>query len=157
MATHIVDFPSAHIQSTKLTTTGTVHQSSLPAFRVQLTNGTVSGTGDLDYDSVVYDNTSSYSSATGRFTAPVTGHYHFTAQGVSINERTIYDFTINGTRQNVNALVDAPTTSYAQCTISSVLYLTVGQYVTVYQVQGSTFGEDATDNTHNVFSGFFIG
>ena len=145
------------LTATSGTFSGTVRQSSLPAFRVQLTNGTISGTGDLDYDLVVHDNTNSYSPVTGRFTAPVTGHYYFTAQGVSINERTIYDFTINGTRQNINALVDAPTTSYAQCTISSVLYLTAGQYVSVYQVQGSTFGEDTTDSTHNVFSGFFIG
>ena len=145
------------LTATSGTFSGTVRQSSLPAFRVQLTDGTISGTGDLEYDSVAYDNTNSYSSVTGRFTAPVTGHYYFTAQGVSINERTIYDFTINGTRQNINALVDAPTVSYAQCTISSVLYLTAGQYVTMYQVQGSTFGEDATANTHNVFSGFFIG
>ena len=145
------------LTATSGTFSGTVRQSSLPAFRVQLTNGTVSGTGDLDYDLVAHDNTNSYSPVTGRFTAPVTGHYYFTAQGVSINERTIYDFTINGTRQNINALVDAPTTSYAQCTISSVLYLTAGQYVSVYQVQGSTFGEDTTDSTHNVFSGFFIG
>jgi hypothetical protein len=34
--------------------------------------------------------------------------------------------------------------------------LTAGQYVTVYQVEGSTFGESTTEN-YNVFSGFFIG
>ena len=157
MATHILDFPDAHIQSTKMTTSGTVHQSSLPAFRVQLTDGTVAGPGDLDYNTVLFDNTSSYSTSTGRFTAPVSGHYFFSAHGISTNDRTIYDFTINGTRQNINALVDAPATGYAQCNISAMLQLTAGQYVSVYQVEGSTFSEDATNNTHNVFSGFFIG
>ena len=156
MATHIIDFPNTHVKSTKLTTSGTVHQTSLPAFRVQLTDGTISGSGDIDYNSVLYDNTNSYSTSTGRFTAPVSGSYFFSAHGVSTNDRTIYDFTINGTRQNINSLVDAPASGYAQCNISATLNLLGGQYVTVYQVEGSTFGESSTEN-YNLFSGFFIG
>jgi hypothetical protein len=134
----------------------TVTQTGVPAFRVQLTDGTIAGTGDIDYNSVLYDNTSSYSTSTGRFTAPVTGHYFFSAHGISTNDRTIYDFAVNGTRQQINSLVDAPTSGYAQCNISAVLYLTAGQYVTVYQKEGSTYGESSTSN-HNLFSGFFIG
>lgn len=156
MATRVVNFPDAHLQSTKVTTTGTVHQSGLPAFRVQLTDGTLAGTGDIDYNTVHYDNTSSYSTSTGRFTAPVTGTYFFSAHGVSTNDRTVYDFTINGTRQQINSLVDAPLAGYGQCNISATLHLTAGEYVTVYQVEGSTFGESTTEN-YNVFSGFFVG
>lgn len=134
----------------------TVTQTNVPTFRVQLTDGTIAGTGDIDYNSVLYDNTSSYSSSTGRFTAPITGHYFFSAHGVSTNDRTVYDFAVNGTRQQINSLVDAPTAGYAQCNISAMLKLTAGQYVTVYQVEGSTFGESSTEN-YNIFSGFFIG
>ena len=155
MATHIVDFPSAHLQASKLTAQ-TVTQTDAPAFRVQLTDGTLAGVGDIDYNNVLYDNTSSYNTSTGRFTAPVTGHYFFSAHGVSTNDRTVYDFAINGTRQQINSLVDAPTSGYVQCNISAMLKLTAGQYVTVYQVEGSTFGESSTEN-YNVFSGFFIG
>ena len=155
MATHIVDFPSAHLQASKLTAQ-TVTQTDVPAFRVQLTDGTLAGTGDIDYNNVLYDNTNSYSSSTGRFTAPVTGHYFFSAHGVSTNDRTVYDFAVNGTRQQINSLVDAPTSGYVQCNISAMLKLTAGQYVTVYQVEGSTFGESSTEN-YNIFSGFFIG
>jgi hypothetical protein len=155
MATHIVDFPSAHLQASKLTAQ-TVTQTDVPAFSVQLTDGTVSGVGDIDYNNVLYDNTNSYNTSTGRFTAPVTGHYFFSAHGVSTNDRTVYDFAVNGTRQQINSLVDAPTSGYAQCNISAMLKLTAGQYVTVYQVEGSTFGESSTEN-YNIFSGFFIG
>jgi hypothetical protein len=134
----------------------TVTQTDIPAFRVQLTDGTLAGTGDIDYNSVLYDNTSSYSTSTGRFTAPVTGHYFFSAHGISTNDRTQYDFVVNGTRQQINSLVDAPSTGFAQCNISAMLRLTTGQYVTVYQIEGSTYGESSTSN-HNLFSGFFIG
>jgi hypothetical protein len=138
-------------------TSETVQQTNLPAFRVQLTDGTIAGAGDIDYNTVLYDNTSSYNSTNGRYTAPLTGHYFFSAHGISTNNRTQYDFTINGTRQNINSLTDAPTAGYGQCNISAMLNLTAGQYVAVYQVEGSTFSEDATANTHNIFSGFFIG
>ena len=155
MATHIVDFPSAHLQASKLTAQ-TVTQTDVPAFRVQLTDGTLAGTGDIDYNNVLYDNTSSYDTATGRFTAPITGHYFFSAHGVSTNDRTVYDFAVNDVRQQINSLVDAPLSGYGQCNISATIKLTVGQYVTVYQVEGSTFGESTTEN-YNIFSGFFIG
>ena len=135
---------------------GVVKQQNIPAFRVQLTDGSISGTGIIDYNTVSYDNTTSYSTSTGRFTAPVTGHYFFSAHGICLDTRTIYDFTVNGNRQQINSLVDASSADYAQCSISAVLYLTKDQYVSVYQVQGSTYGESATSN-HNLFSGFFIG
>src|SRR5210317_1931308 len=135
---------------------GVVKQQNIPAFRVQLTDGSIAGTGVIDYNTVLYDNMTSYSTTTGRFTAPVTGHYFFSAHGICLDTRTIYDFTINGTRQQINSLVDASSADYAQCSISSVLYLTKDQYVSVYQAEGSTYGESTTSN-HNLFSGFFIG
>jgi len=55
-------------------------------------------------------------------------------------------------RQNINSLCSSPLANYIQCNITGVLYLTAGQYVNVYQVEGGTFG---TDN--NVFTGFLIG
>jgi hypothetical protein len=155
MATHIVDFQSAHLQASKLTAQ-TVTQTDVPAFRVQLTDGTLAGTGDIDYNSVLYDNTTSYDTNTGRFTAPITGHYFFSAHGVSTNDTTVYDLAVNDTRQQINSRVDAPSSGYVQCNISAMLKLTAGQYVTVYQVEGSTFGESSTEN-YNLFSGFFVG
>ena len=49
MATHIVDFPSAHLRASKLTAQ-TVTQTDVPAFRDQLTDGTLAGVGDIDYN-----------------------------------------------------------------------------------------------------------
>ena len=131
-----------------------VTQSGIPAFTVTLTDGTVTGGPiDIDYNNVIRDNTNSYSTSTGKFTAPWTGHYFFSAHGVYVGAETIYDFTINGTRQNINALCDSTGSSYyLQCSISGVLYVTAGQTVAVRQISGGTFG---TDN--NSFSGYFIG
>jgi len=131
---------------------GIAKQSSVPAFTVRLTDGTIVGTGDLIYNQVDTDNTSSYTAVNGKFTAPVAGHYFFSAHGIYQNDVTIYDFTVSGTRQNINSLCSSPSANYIQCNISAVLYLNIGDYVTVYQVEGGTFG---TDN--NVFTGFFIG
>jgi hypothetical protein len=144
------------IPTSKLDVVGAVRQRNVPAFSVQLTNGSISGASDIDYNNVIYDNTNSYSSSNGRFTAPITGHYFFSAHGIASGDRTQYDLTINGTRQQINSLCDSASGLFSQCNISAVLYLTAGQYVTVYQAEGATYGESSTSN-HNLFSGFFIG
>ena len=144
---------------TAFTTVGNVHvggiitQSSGPAFTVKRSGTTsVIGASNIEYNTVVIDNTNNYTSSNGRFTAPVTGHYFFSAHGVWQGAETIYDFTINGTRQNINALCDSTSSSNdLQISISAVLYLTAGQYVNVYQVSGGTYG---TDN--NSFCGYRI-
>jgi hypothetical protein len=144
---------------TAITTVGNVYvgglitQSSAPAFTVKRSSTTsVIGPSNIEYNTVVIDNTSNYTSSNGRFTAPVTGHYFFSAHGVWQGAETIYDFTINGTRQNINALCDSTSSSNdLQISISAVLYLTAGQYVNVYQVSGGTYG---TDN--NSFCGYLI-
>jgi len=144
------------IPTSKLDVVGAVRQRNVPAFSVQLTDGSISGASDIDYNNVIYDNTNSYTSSNGRFTAPITGHYFFSAHGIASGDRTQYDLTINGTRQQINSLCDSASGLFSQCNISAVLYLTAGQYVTVYQVEGATYGESSTSN-HNLFSGFFIG
>ena len=132
---------------------GLVTQSKVPSFTVRLTDGNIIGSSIIDYNSVIVDNTSSYSTSTGQFTAPVTGHYFFSAHGVFQGDLTVYDFRINGTRQNINALCDSTGSSYyLQNSISAVLSVNAGQTVDVYQVEGGTFG---TDN--NSFCGYFIG
>ena len=146
--------------ATALTTVGNVHvgglvtQDEVPSFTVTLTDGTITGGPiNIDYNNVIRDNTGSYSTSTGEFTAIRTGHYFFSAHGIYVGAQTIYDFTINGTRQNINALCDSTgSTYYLQCSISAVLYLTAGQTVAVRQISGGTFG---TDN--NSFCGYFIG
>jgi hypothetical protein len=53
---------------------GHVTQTAVPAFTARLTDGSIVGAGAIDYNSVLTDNTSSYTAANGRFTAPVNGH-----------------------------------------------------------------------------------
>jgi hypothetical protein len=144
------------IPTSKLDVVGAVRQRNVPAFSVQLTDGSISGASDIDYNNVLYDNTNSYTSSNGRFTAPIAGYYFFSAHGIASGDRTQYDLTINGTRQQINSLCDSASGLFSQCNISAVLYLTAGQYVTVYQAEGATYGESSASN-HNLFSGFFIG
>ena len=135
-------------------TSNTITQSGVPAFTVRLTDGDIiGGPIDIDYNTVVTDNTTSYLAATGKYTAPHTGHYFFSAHGTYQDGVTIYDFTVNNVRQNINGYCD--TTGIArsmQCSVSAVLSLTAGDTVSVRQISGGTFG---TDN--NSFCGYFIG
>jgi len=140
------------VASGNVVVSGYLTQPNVPAFTVRMTDGSVVGATEIIYNSVIADNTSSYTTSDGRFTAPVTGHYFFSASGVWLNDDTIYDFTINGTRQNINSLCSSPSANYIQCNITGVLYLTAGQYVNVYQVEGGTFGGD-----NNVFTGLLVG
>ena len=151
IATSNIDSPLINAFSI---TSNIVAQEGLPAFTVQLDDGTLVGASVIDYNTVIRDNTGSYSTSTGQYTAPYTGHYFFSAQGVYEGDLTIYDFRINGTRQNINALCDSTSssTNYIPLTLNAVLYLTAGQTVDVFQVEGGTFG---TDN--NFFCGYFIG
>ena len=151
IATSNIDCPLINVSSV---TSNLITQEGIPAFTVQLDDGTLVGASIIDYNTVIRDNTGSYSTSTGQYTAPHTGHYFFSAQGVYEGDLTIYDFRINGTRQNINALCDSTTSSsnYIPLTINAVLYLTAGQTVDVFQVEGGTFGDD-----NNFFCGYFIG
>ena len=151
IATSNIDCPLINVSSM---TSNLVTQEGVPAFTVQLDDGTLVGASVIDYNTVIRDNTGSYSTSTGQYTAPHTGHYFFSAQGVYEGDLTIYDFRINGTRQNINALCDSTSssTNYIPLTLNAVLYVTAGQTVDVFQVEGGTFG---TDN--NFFCGYFIG
>ena len=151
IATSNIDCPLINVSSV---TSNLITQEGIPAFTVQLDDGTLVGASIIDYNTVIRDNTGSYSTSTGQYTAPHTGHYFFSAQGVYEGDLTIYDFRINGTRQNINALCDSTSSSsnYIPLTINAVLYLTAGQTVDVFQVEGGTFGDD-----NNFFCGYFIG
>jgi ubiquitin/predicted acyltransferase (DUF342 family) len=151
IATSNIDSPLINAFSI---TSNLITQEGIPAFTVQLDDGTLVGASIIDYNTVIRDNTGSYSTSTGQYTAPNTGHYFFSAQGVYQGDLTIYDFRINGTRQNINALCDstASSSNYIPLTINAVLYLTAGQTVDVFQVEGGTFGDD-----NNFFCGYFIG
>ena len=151
IATSNIDSPLINVSSV---TSNLITQEGIPAFTVQLDDGTLVGASIIDYNTVIRDNTGSYSTSTGQYTAPHTGHYFFSAQGVYEGDLTTYDFRINGTRQNINALCDstASSSNYIPLTINAVLYLTTGQTVDVFQVEGGTFGDD-----NNFFCGYFIG
>lgn len=60
-------------------TSGAMLKPKVPAFRVAMTT-TPSDTTDMNpviFDTVKFDNTSNYSTTTGKFTAPVSGFYQF--------------------------------------------------------------------------------
>ena len=127
-----------------------------PAFTAWRTAGSVSPTNYVVYDSVQTNVGNHYNSSTGRFTAPVTGTYLFTVHALASTGATAIEVAlrINESTMVANARNASGSVVTSSATISQVVTLTAGQYVSVrVEGSGSIFGQGAYDS----FSGFLIG
>ncbi len=107
------------------------------AFAYKNTGDTARADGELVFDAEYYDNLSSFSTSTGRFTAPAAGQYEIIA-GVqfgssgSPNNDSI-TMRVGGSTINTcqaSALSGSPTITEARC--SAQRFLTEGEYLSVF-------------------------
>ena len=138
--------------------TGTVTKPSQPYFHVRSTHATAVGNDVLW--SVIDNNVgSSYTSANGRFTAPVAGTYFFSAHGLW-NNADAGDMRIalykNAAGINGNRFILTKTASnWMTFYLNDIIYLAAGDYVTVRYLQGTnTLHVDAD---YNGFRGWLLG
>ena len=138
--------------------TGTVTKPSQPYFHVRSTQATAVGNDVLW--SVIDNNVgSSYTSANGRFTAPVAGTYFFSAHGLW-NNADAGDMRIalykNAAGINGNRFILTKTASnWMTFYLNDIIYLAAGDYVTVRYLQGTnTLHVDAD---YNGFRGWLLG
>ena len=136
---------------------GRVTMPSQPAFNVTYTDGSVTfGAGVIVFNSARTNVGSHYSTSTGRFTAPVAGHYHFDVHFFKYTSYTNPSNTYWGFRVNGGATV---TTNHGAQgsdggqSLSTTIYLNANDYIDVYaqntiQSWGGQFLQ---------FSGFLIG
>lgn len=109
-------------------------------------NGNNVSAGDYVFDKVWHNTGSNYSSANGRFTAPVAGRYLFITQmqmyGTGAGALANTYFRKNGTQypsatssEGVNGIVNKAVDAayHANVAVTSVIELAANDYVTVYQ------------------------
>lgn len=114
------------------------------------TSTAVSATNVVVFDTVSFNVGGGYSNSTGRFTAPITGYYHFDVTGGN-STSWYFDLRKNGT---IWRRAEKTTTGWFQwLSIGVDLYLAAGDYVDI-QVNA---GDVRFDAPYAGFSGHLIG
>ena len=118
-----------------------------PSFHVSRRAGDVSANNYITFDQVFHNNGSHYDNTNGRFTAPVSGTYFFSAWNYT-GGTSAFQLRINGS-------------VYAEYTWDDtggcgtwVCPMTAGQYAQIYTRSYTWRG---TSDYHNGFNGFLIG
>ena len=103
---HTSPYNTNHREAMRINTTGAVTKPYHPAFAARLGSGNItissSNTSDMVFNTEEFDNSNSYNTSNGRFTAPVAGKYYFGVQlyagfdgaGVRVMHA---NFRVNGT------------------------------------------------------------
>ena len=155
---HPFTFWTNNAERMRIDTSGNVTKPSNPAFVVRHNNNTLI-TGDIVWTTVATNIGSHYNSTNGRFTAPVTGLYYFTAHTLVQNASSgqwIIAFYKNGSAFLGNQFIhqkDANT--WQNLHINAHAYLNANDYVTVYM--SSSSGAIYLDANYNQFSGHLVG
>lgn len=115
---------------------GRVTSPKQPAFNVTYTDGSVTfGAGVVVFNTVRTNVGGHYSTSTGRFTAPVAGHYHFDVHFFKYTAYTNPSNTYWGFRVNGGATI---TTNHGAQgsdggqSLSTTIYLNANDYIDVY-------------------------
>jgi len=131
----------------RISSEGYVTKPNQPSFHVSRRAGDVSANNYITFDQVFHNNGSHYDNTNGRFTAPVSGTYYFSAWNYT-GGTSAFQLRINGS-------------VYAEYTWDDtggcgtwVCPMTAGQYAQIYTRFYSWRG---TADYHNGFNGFLIG
>lgn len=137
---------------------GYVTMPNLPAFDAYYTaNGTwsIGASNTLVFNATTFNQGGHYDTSNGRFTAPVSGVYHFTFYSIVNGSYTNgdLDLYVNGVRGNGTDRHFSPTGNWNTIGGSNTRYLNAGDYVMVFSRSGADFHGGYWSN----FSGHLVG
>ena len=130
----------------RITSDGYVTKPNTPAFHVSRQGGDVSANNYVTFDHADYNNGSHYNTSDGKFTAPVTGIYFFSAWHFTGGTSAFY-LRINGTTFGEYTWDDTGGCGTWVCP------MTANQYAQIY----TKYTWRGTSDYHNAFCGYLIG
>ena len=130
----------------RISSDGYVTKPNTPAFHVSRQGGDVSANNYVTFDHADYNNGSHYNTSHGKFTAPVTGIYFFSAWHFTGGTSAFY-LRINGTTFGEYTWDDTGGCGTWVCPMTS------GQYAQIY----TKYTWRGTSDYHNAFCGYLIG
>jgi len=131
----------------KISQEGYITKSAQPSFHASRRGGDVSANNYVVFDQVFHNNGNHYNNSNGRFTAPVTGVYFFSAWHFT-NSTSAFQLRINTSQYAEYAWDDTGGCATWVCP------MTAGQYAQIYTRSYSWRG---TSDYHNAFCGYLIG
>jgi hypothetical protein len=147
---------------------GYVTTPNQPSFMAVGSSATPSSGSGWPWGSIIHNNGSHFSLATGRFTAPVAGKYMFFATFIGSNSNDVYRYytrknNVNYPRPNSQLRLDtagSSGTDYEYGTSAILMDMAAGDYAAIWFESGGTNSHPGGTNTtsgHEIFSGYLIG
>ena len=144
------------------TTAGLVKFPDKPAFYARRTGTTVSSGSDYVFDSVITNIGSHYNSTTGKFTVPIAGIYHISANILAMDNTNANGFILTKNTNNNQAdelarvrSHDSSQSNHNSLTVSVTVNLNVNDTVFCHVIEGSMYGGSAS--AWSTFSGHLVG
>jgi hypothetical protein len=125
----------------RIDSTGAMTRPNHPCFDVTATGSSLSGT--IIFNTVNIDNNSNYSTSNGRFTAPVAGSYLFYTMYIKQNSTAVMRrrFDKNGAAALGGRHIRLDSANqYDHGSMTIIIDLAAGDYVTVNQFAGTSYG-----------------
>ena len=147
---------SAPTERMRIDSSGRVTMPYQPAFYAMKNNAEITSTSAIVFEDVYVNIGSHYNPANGRFTAPVAGTYHFSANFLKRNGSGRLLFHKNDTYYGSGNSQAFTSPSETMLAATIIITLAVNDYINV--IASIDAGDVYSNpNGHNGFSGFLIG
>jgi hypothetical protein len=143
------------LERLRIDSSGRVTKPYQPAFFAYPNTGSsLGGVQTYVFSLTQFNIGSHYSTATGRFTAPVAGVYHFdygVQHNASVSDNLAVDLNVNNSQYSSVVRIEVFTSStFHIVTASATIYLNASDFVTIASITGTAWGDNSWFSGHHV-------